>query len=486
MTKKKAKAQTSLGLKIIYAILIAAQAFTTVLFISSLAKLNILQPWQFWLTAGALAFFLILDGIILLVLRRARIAKIFCAIISILIITACAFAFRYVFQTISFVESITSNNYETATYQVRVLKNSKIQNIDQLAKQKIGFLATNPNLDDTKNALRNAIEYKDTDYDELGTLILGLTDKKVEAVVVGQSYLDLLEEAENSFEDDTRSIYEFEVKIEGTDVRDAVANIAIDPFILYISGSDSRGSITQRARSDVNILAVVNPKEAKILLVNVPRDFYVQLHGTTGLKDKLAHAGLYGVQMSKATIEDLLGIKINYTLKVGFETVLRVVDEIDGIEIDSPKAYTSTSPYCNFREGKQTVNSACALVFARTRKIYPYGGDRQRGKNQQQMLASIIEKVTDPHYLTRYNKILKAAEGTFETSLTYDEITTFVRHQLNDLRHWKIESIQVDGPGAMMPTYSWGASRPLWCFIPDESTITAAQEKIAEYLEAGS
>ena len=481
MSKKKAKPETKLGLKIVYAILIAAQAFTTVLFLSALAKLNILQSWQHWLVVGVLAFFIILNAVVLLIVRRGRIFKILCALISIIISIACVFAFKYVFQTISFVESITSNDYETTTYQVRVLKDSKYQKIDELTDQKIGFLTINPNLDDTKNALRNTIEFKDVDYDEIGTMILGLDEKKVDAVVLNQSYLDLLEEAESTFEDDTRSIYEFEVRTEKPDTRENAVDVTIEPFILYISGSDSRGSITERARSDVNILAVVNPRDAKILLVNIPRDSYVYLHGITTVKDKLTHAGLYGVEMSKATIEDFLDIKINYTVKVGFETVLRVVDEIDGIEIDSPKAYSTTE--CTFKEGKQTVNSTCALVFARTRNIYPYGGDRERGKNQQQMLSSIIQKVSDPHYLTRFNKILKAAEGTFETSLTYDEITGFVRHQLNDMRHWTIESIQTDGKGAMLPTYSWGASRPLWCIVPDQATVDAARAKIAEYLQ---
>ena len=480
MAKRKQK-NTSIWLLPVFVILIAAQSFASVIFILSLTKLNILQNWQHWAIIGVLAFFLILNAFVLLVARRGRIFKILCALISIVVTIACAFAFKYVLQTISFVESITENQYETTTYQVRVLKASSYQKIDQLTDKKIGFLTINPNLDDTKNALRNTIEFKDADYDEIGTMILGLEEKKIDAVVINQSYLDLLEEAESTFGDDTRSIFEFEVRTEKPDTRENAVDVTIDPFILYISGSDSRGSITERARSDVNILAVVNPRDAKILLVNIPRDTYVYLHGITTVKDKLTHAGLYGINMSKTTIEDFLDIKINYTVKVGFETVLRVVDEIDGIEIDSPKAYSTTE--CYFKEGKQTVNSTCALVFARTRKIYTAGGDRQRGKNQQQMLASIIQKVSDPHYLTRYNKILKAAEGTFETSLTYDEITGFVRHQLNDMRHWSIESIQTDGKGAMLPTYSWGSTHKLWCIVPDQDSVDAAKAKIAEYLK---
>ena len=255
-------------------------------------------------------------------------------------------------------------------------------------------------------------------------------------------------------------------------------NVTTEPFILYISGSDSRGAITETARSDVNILAVVNPKDFKILLVSIPRDYYVQLHGTTGTKDKLTHAGIYGIDMSKTTIEDLLDIKINYTIKVGFTTLTKVVDAVDGIDIYSDTAFKRGN--CTFVQGNQHLNSECALLYARERYSYS-SGDRHRGQNQQQIITALIAKISDPHYLVRYSKILESAQDSFESSLSFDEITSFARYQLSELRAWKVESISLDGTGAMMPTYSMGAQL-LYVMQPNVNTITNAQKKINDYL----
>ncbi|MBO4855010.1 LCP family protein [Candidatus Saccharibacteria bacterium] len=483
MTRKKSTTEPApMWLRGIHAALVVCQAAISCMLVISLRRLNILQAWQFWLIVTILVALAIFNTYKLVASQKAsRAIKNVCIVLALLVIVGGVYALKYIRQTINFIESVTETEYETITYEVRVLKKTKYEIISDLADKSIGYIATDPYLNETKAELKAKIKSKTIDYDTLGEMLIGAYEKGTDAVVINQSYLDLLEEADSTFEEDTRVIYEFEITIDKSDTKENAVDVANEPFILYISGSDSDGAITKRARSDVNILAVVNPRTAKILLVNIPRDSYVQLHGTTGLRDKLTDAGLYGINMSKTTIEDLLSININYTVKVGFETVIRVVDEIDGIEIDSPKAYSTSE--CTFREGKQTVDSTCALAFARTRKIYPAGGDRQRGKNQQQMLAQIIQKVSKPHYLVRFSSILKAAKGTFETSLTYDEITAFVRHQLNDLRHWSIESIQVDGKGAMLPLYTWGPKSSSWSIVLDNDTIVVAQKKIAEYLK---
>lgn len=255
-----------------------------------------------------------------------------------------------------------------------------------------------------------------------------------------------------------------------------------EPMVLYISGSDSRTTVSATARSDVNIVAVVNPVTAKILLVNIPRDYYVQLHGTTGTKDKLTHAGVYGIDMSKTTIEDLLDIKIDETLKVGFEAVTTLVDTLDGLDLDIDQDFTSkTDGGCKFTAGVQHVDGRCALAFARERKSYA-SGDRHRGENQQQVISKILKKIAEPTYLLKLPEILKSAEGLFETSLTKDELIDLIRYEMKNRTNWSVESIALDGTGSYAPTYSMG-SRELYVMIPDEATISAAQEKIATYLQ---
>ena len=467
---------------IIPVILAAAQLITSAAVIFALKRLNLLQAWQMILIAIILLGLEALTVYKLIVSKKAKIAsKIAIIILSILISIAGATGYKYVRQTVSFIENITGAHYETQTYKVLVLKSSQYNNIKQLNTQHIGFLAQNPNLENTKSTLKNVISFKDKTYDELGNLLAAINDYKVSAITLTDSYLEFLEENAADFIENSKVIYQFEVRIDSEkDIKRV--NVATEPFVLYISGSDSRIGLNDTARSDVNIVAVVNPKNAKILLVSIPRDYYVQLHGTTGTKDKLTHAGIYGTEMSKNTIADLLGITINYTLKVGFSTVISVVDKVGGIDIDSDQELTAhTNKSCHFVKGVQHVDSACALAFSRERYSYATG-DRHRGQNQQQVITKLIEKISDPHYLVRWADIMKAAEGSFETSLTYDEITDFARYQLAELKHWTVESISLDGSGAMLPTYSMG-SQKLYVMLPYQETIDAAKAKITEYLK---
>ncbi len=277
----------------------------------------------------------------------------------------------------------------------------------------------------------------------------------------------------------------------GEDIAYNEFDITKDPFILYISGSDSHTGVDDPdARSDVNILAVVNPVKRKILLVSIPRDTYVQLHGTTGLKDKLTHAGLNNnTELSKATLEDFLGMKISHVLKVSFETVVNVVDQLDGIEIYSDTAMhlgaeskKNPGKFCDYIEGVQEVDGECALRFARERKTY-LRGDKHRGENQQEVLTGIINKAfSSNNYLLRLPEILDIVGDSFTTSFTRDEITGFMRAELNAGKKWQIESIGLDGTGDMLPTYTYGEKMPLWVMIPDEASLEQVISKITENL----
>lgn len=468
--------------KIVPIILCAIQLITSTALIIALKRLNLLQIWQLFLVTFILFALEALNIYKMIISKHAhRAVKVTLAIISIILTIVTSFGFKYVHQTVGFIENITGSRNETQTYKVLVLKTARYDNIEQLNQQHVGFLSSNPNIENTKKTLKSKINYKDTDYSELGTLIAGISDFKVSAIVLADSYLEFLEENNKDFIETTKVIYEFEVRIDSEkDIKRV--NVATDPFILYISGSDSRIGLNDTARSDVNILAVINPKQAKILLVSIPRDYYVQLHGTTGIKDKLTHAGIYGTAMSKNTIEDLLGIDINYTLKVGFSTVINVVDAVGGIDIYSDKDFTAwTNNECKFTEGTQHVDSKCALAFSRERYSYETG-DRHRGENQQQVITKLVEKFSEPHYLINYPKILSSAEGSFETDLSYDEITDFARYQLAELKSWQVESISLDGTGAMLPTYSMG-SQKLYVMLPDQATIDAAKAKITDYLK---
>ena len=219
-----------------------------------------------------------------------------------------------------------------------------------------------------------------------------------------------------------------------------------------------------------------------MLLVSIPRDYYVQLHGTTGLKDKLTHAGIYSIDMSMNTINDLLNTKIDYFVRINFSTLTKSIDLLDGVDVYSDKTFV---PYTNknitINEGVNHMNGEMALAFARERYSYSTG-DRHRGQNQQAIITAMIKKLTSAGYVTKYKDILESLDGSFETSMRYEEMTELFKAQIEKRIDWNVESISLDGTGSMEPTYSMG-NRRLYVMVPNQATINNAKEKLNEYLE---
>ena len=241
-----------------------------------------------------------------------------------------------------------------------------------------------------------------------------------------------------------------------------------------------------KSLSDVNILMVVNPDSKRVLLIHTPRDYYVQLHGKKGLKDKLTHAGYVGgVELSKATLEDLLGYEANYYIRVNFNAVVNLVDALGGIQVQSDVNYNITcwtNHDCIIKPGWNKVDGECALAFARERHAYR-GGDRQRGKNQQQVIQRVIEKISSSKTLVmNYDKLLDALKGTFETSLSTKNITSAVQFQLNDMRGWNITTANLDGPTGMTATYTCPNCKRSVMYQSQKS-IDSAKAKIKAILE---
>jgi LCP family protein required for cell wall assembly len=220
----------------------------------------------------------------------------------------------------------------------------------------------------------------------------------------------------------------------------------------------------------------VNPQTREILLTSIPRDMYLPLH-TYGAEDKLTHSGIYGIQETTSTVEDWLGIDINYYLRVNFTTLTDVVDAIGGVDVESAYSFSSSVSDYSYVAGNNHLSGEAALYFARERKSLP-GGDNERIKNQQRVLTAIIDKMTSSTVLlTKYTQLLGAVGDKMQTSLSENDISAIVKMQLKDMRGWNIESNSIKGKGAMLETYSM-PGRKLSCVMPDEESVTEAQKKI--------
>lgn len=478
-TKKKSNKLLS---KILRAIIILVEAISASVLAYFVVRTNVLMDWQNIALGIVLAGLLALTSFKLIRKKTHKAPRILFGILAIMLTAIYILGANYFGKTIGFLQNITTAlEYETQEYSVLALKESGFGKIEDLKDKTIGFQQNNPNLELAKSALAEKISHESKEESDLANLMVDLVDNKVSGIVLASTYLETLKENQKEFYRSTKVIYTYEIKYKKTADTNK-AKVTEEPFIVYISGSDSRNKLSNADRSDVNMLAVVNPSTNKILLVSVPRDYYVQLHGTTGNKDKLTHAGIYGIDMSKYTLQDLFGVTINYTAKVGFTGVEKVVDALGGIDINSDTNFIArANRNCRIYKGAQHVNGQCALAYARERYAYATG-DRHRVKNQQEVLSAIIKKATQPQYLIRYTDILASLEGSFITSLSYDEITSFAKLQLNTMKGLKIESISVDGKGAMLPTYSMG-SQPLSVMIPDQTTVDTAKEKINIILE---
>ena len=261
--------------------------------------------------------------------------------------------------------------------------------------------------------------------------------------------------------------------------------ITKEPFVIYLSGVDTRGELTENARSDVNILAAVNPVTKRVALVNTPRDYYVDLAGTSS-KDKLTNAGLYGVETSMETLGNLYGVNVDQYIRINFAGFISIIDALGGVDVYSDQAFTSVgSPGyydpTTFVEGWNHLDGKSALAFARERHAFA-SGDIQRGINQMKVIDAMLNKIKSPALLMGFSKIMDAASDCFVTSFSQDQISALVRMQLSDFAEWDIESYTVTGTSSSSTKCYSAKGQKLYVMKPDDSSVSKAREMLASVL----
>lgn len=395
------------------------------------------------------------------------------AVISIILI--------YFINTFNFLGIVTKSGYKIQNYSVIVLKESSYDKIQDISGKKLGYLDSND--EGIKLALENITKEVTTSQiskSDVVTLSNELFSNDLQAIMIENSYKEMLNDEVEEFANKTKVIFEFSIKIKVDETSKSVKSITKDPFNVYISGIDTYGDISSVSRSDVNIIVTVNPNTNQVLLTNIPRDYYVTLAGTSS-KDKLTHAGMYGIEKSVKTIEDILDIDINYYVKVNFTSLQEIIDALGGVTVYSKYSFTSYIDNYYFKEGYNNMNGAQALAFARERKSFAEG-DIMRGKNQQAVIEAIIRKASSPSIIYKYNSILNSLNGKFQTNMSTDEILELVKFQLSKNPNWNVTSITLNGVGSSEYTYSAG-NQKLSVLIPDISTIDNAKSLIKDVFD---
>lgn len=469
MTRKKGRKKT------------ISKVFTVILSIISLIFLILtisLNVVPFKYIVIIISLLVLIDLLLIKIMfSKRRYRRVIGLIISAILSAILVLASVYEINTLGFFDNFGANNYKTLNYKVLVLGDSAYEEIKDLKNQNIGFIKEE-NTDMVIKKFKKEIKFKTKYLEDTTELVNSLLEKDTEAIILEESKYTILEEENSDFKYNFDKIYTFSIDIE-TEKIDKAVDVTEEPFSVYISGIDSYGKITSVSRSDVNIVATVNPNTNKVILTSIPRDYYVKLHDTTGYKDKLTHAGIYGIETSVQTIEDLLDIDINYYVKVNFTSLIKVVDTLEGIDVYSKYNFTSGEGY-RFKEGYNYLDGKKALEFVRTRKAFKEG-DRVRGENQQAVLEAIINKAMSPKIITKYNKLLKSLEGSFVTNMDDKDITSLVKKQINNNDSWDISFINLNGTDGSEYTYSHSASK-LYVMIPDEESVKTAQEKLQKVL----
>lgn len=307
-------------------------------------------------------------------------------------------------------------------------------------------------------------------------------EQKIKTIFLGNSFLDSLKENNQDLYSKLHVLQVVEIPVTPKNIETA-KNTSLDtPFTIYLSGIDNRDhTMPYAARSDVNLILVVNPAKHKILILNTPRDFYVPL-AMNGQNDKLTHAGLYGVNESIHTLENFYQIKINYYARINFDAFSSIIDQLGGVDVTIPYTVNTYHGGRHYAPGSYHLNGDEALDFARERVSISWaGGDRERGRNQEKILSAVIKKLqTDVISLSKFDQIFASVAKNIQTNFTSSDIKYLVQKQLVNLTNWQIEMIDVDGKADITSTYTYPEPKH-FVWHPYVDSVEKAKNKLQEY-----
>lgn len=460
----------------------AVQLIATIVFMAGVFMLNML-PTTYVVVISILL--LLFWGIILASQFFSKKNAVTGKVISVLITIILIIGSYFLFKASGTISDISGGDYKLDNVVVAVLADDPAEGIEDAADYTFGvqYAMNGDQITQTVEAINselgNGAEINTVEYNSLAEQAQALHDGEVDAIIYNEGYTGILEEAFEGYAQNTKVIYTHSIKsqIENQSVDVEVQDEA---FSVYISGIDVFGAIETNSRSDVNIIAVVNPKTHQILLVTTPRDYYVEIPGISGgQKDKLTHAGIYGVDASMATLEELYDTELEFYARVNFTSLIEIVDALGGVDVESEYAFTTSSDsgmVINVNQGTNHFNGEEALAFSRERQNVP-GGDNQRGKDQQAVITAMIKKMVSPAILTGANGILNSVSGNVETNMSQSQIQELIKTQLSEGASWNITSMAAEGTGDNQYCYSYSGS-PLYVMQPDQASVDAIKEAI--------
>ncbi|MBO4127836.1 LCP family protein [Streptococcus suis] len=476
--KKRSGRRKSSKLKLINFALWGLYAITLCLFLMTMYRYNILDfRYLNYIVTILLIGVAVLTGL-LMWRKKARVFTVLLLVFSLFITSVGVYGMQ---EVVKFSTRLNSNS-TFSEYEMSILvpANSDITDVRQLTSI---LSPAEYDQDNITALLENISKMESTQLvtsPATSYLIAyqSMLNGESQAMVFNGVFTNILENEDPDFSSKVKKIYSFKVT---QTVETATEQVSGDSFNIYISGIDTYGPISSVSRSDVNIIMTVNRATHKILLTTTPRDSYVVIaDGGQNQYDKLTHAGIYGVNASVHTLENLYGIDISNYIRLNFTSFLQLIDLVGGIDVENTQEFTSGG--YNFSVGTVHLDAEQALIFVRERYSLA-NGDNDRGQNQEKVIAALIKKMSSPDNLANYQAILTGLEGSIQTDLSLETIMGLVNTQLESGTQFTVESQALTGTGRSdLSSYAMPGSQ-LYMMEINQDSLEQAKAAIQSVLD---
>ena len=419
--------------------------------------------------------------LILSILKKSRVLTTVLLVVFSIIAAVSLFAFK------SLVD-VAHNMNETASYSeiemsVVVPSNSSVNDVSDLTSVQAPTDADGSNINELLSRIKSekGVDLATEKVDSYQAAYENLVNGSSKAMVFNSAYSSLLEMSYENFQSNLKTIYSYKIK---TSIKGEAKAHDSNVFNIYISGIDTYGSISTVSRSDVNLILTVNMNTHKILMTETPRDAYVKIpDGGADQYDKLTHAGIYGVETSEKTLENLYGITIDYYARLNFDSFLKLIDALGGITVYNSQAFTSLHGNYEFPVGNVTLDSDKALGFVRERYSLEHG-DYDRGNNQMKVIQAILNKMTSLKSVSNYSTIISNVQDSIQTDMKLDTMMKLVNTQLDSGEKFTVTSQEVTGTGSTGELTSYAMpSSSLYMIKLDDASVAKASQAIKDVME---
>ena len=470
--KGKTKILISWGLLAIYALLAVFLLFL-------IFKYNMLAFRYLNIVVAVLIVALAILCFFLIWSKKAKNLTLILLLLGVLINGTSLFA---VSQFIGFTSRLNAtSNYSHYSMSIAVLADSSIDNISQVTSVTGPTGTDKDNIQQLMNDLK-ASQNKELTVEESRSYLAAyksLLAGDTKAIILNSVFENIIESEYPDYASKIKKIYTKEL----TKTVETPKDVKGDSFNVYISGIDTYGPISSVSRSDVNIIMTVNRETKKILLTTTPRDSYVPIaDGGNNQKDKLTHAGIYGVDASIHTLENLYGIDLNYYARLNFTSFLKLIDLLGGVDVHNDQEFTAHTNGKFYPVGNVHLDSEQALSFVRERYSLE-DGDRDRGRNQQKVIVAILQKLTSTEALKNYDSIIKGLQDSLQTNMPLETMMNMANAQLESGGTYKINSQDLKGTGRMdLPSYAMPDSN-LYMMEISNSSLESVKAAINDVME---